>query len=217
MRKNNWIAGNWSPGSSDAYGVSVDPSNAEPIGEFADATRDDAVRAIAVARRAFDARVWAQSPRLRSDVLRQFADRLEARLPRVAEMLSRENGKPIGQATMEVMLSVSELRYYAGLARTIFGRVLEVEPDNYSMMSREALGVAGIIVPWNAPVILLIRSLAPAMAAGCTSVVKGAPTNGSDERRGVRGARRSRRIAGRHRKHVRRNRERRSAGACLVP
>lgn len=175
MKKNNWIDGNWSPASSGANGVSVDPSNAEPIGEFADATRCDAVSAIAVARRAFDAQAWAQSPRLRSDVLRKFADRLEARLPRVAEMLSRENGKPIGQATMEVTLSVSELRYYAGLARTIFGRVLEVEPDSYSMMSREALGVAGIIVPWNAPVILLIRSLAPAMAAGCTSVVKSAP------------------------------------------
>ncbi len=76
---------------------------------------------------------------------------------------------------MEIELSVSELRYYAGLARNIFGRVIELEADLYSMIGKEPAGVAAIIVPWNAPVILLVRSLAPALAAGCTCVIKAAP------------------------------------------
>ena len=169
----SWIDGKWT--GSQASAGSINPADGTLVGEFADASHEDAQAAIAAARQAFDRSAWAQSPRLRAAVLLEFADRLEADLPRVAELLTLENGKPIGQARMEVALSVSELRFYAGLARTIFGRVLEVEPNNYSMMAREPLGVAGIIVPWNAPIILLIRSLAPAMAAGCTSVVKAAP------------------------------------------
>ena len=66
-------------------------------------------------------------------------------------------------------------RYYAGLARNIFGRVTEVDHHQYSMLAREPMGVAGIIVPWNAPITLLVRSLAPCMAAGCAAVVKAAP------------------------------------------
>jgi len=76
---------------------------------------------------------------------------------------------------VEIELSVSELRYYAGLARNIYGRVIELEADLYSMIGKEPAGVAAIIVPWNAPVILLVRSLAPALAAGCTCVIKAAP------------------------------------------
>ena len=171
----NWLDGQFHSPSNGNSAESIDPANGEVVGTFADASLDDAKSAIDAASTAFRKTEWAQSPRLRAKVLLDFADRLEADLPRVAELLTLENGKPIGQARMEVALSVSELRFYAGLARTIFGRVLEVEPDNYSMMSREPLGVAGVIVPWNAPIILLIRSLAPAMAAGCTSVVKAAP------------------------------------------
>ena len=169
----SWINGEWVNSQADAE--SINPADGTTVGEFADASLEDARSAIAAARNAFDTLAWAQSPRLRAKVLLEFADRLEADSNRVADLLTLENGKPIAQARMEVALSVSELRFYAGLARTNFGRVFEVEPDNYSIMAREPLGVAGIIVPWNAPIILLIRSLAPAMAAGCTSVVKAAP------------------------------------------
>ena len=61
------------------------------------------------------------------------------------------------------------------LARNLFGRMTEVMPENMSLLAKEPSGVAAIIVPWNAPATLLIRSLAPAMAAGCTSVIKPAP------------------------------------------
>lgn len=175
MKIDQWIDGKWRPAAGGTYADSLDPSNGTVVGSFADASLADAQAAIAAARRAFDMGAWAQSPRLRASVLLEFANKLEIRSPKVAELLTRENGKPIAQSRMEVALSVAELRYYAGLARTIFGRVLEIEPDNYSVMAREPLGVAAIIVPWNAPIILLIRSLAPALAAGCTAVVKAAP------------------------------------------
>jgi acyl-CoA reductase-like NAD-dependent aldehyde dehydrogenase len=68
--------------------------------------------------------------------------------------------------------AISEIRYYAGLARHMPGNFQEVEPGAYSATLREAAGVAGLIIPWNAPVVLLIRSLAPALAAGCTVVIK---------------------------------------------
>lgn len=171
----HWIDGEWCESAQVSYALSLNPANGQNLGSFADAGLDDARLAIKAARLAFETSSWAQSARLRAKTLLDFADRLEANAAAISELLTLEHGKPIGQSTMEVALSVSELRYYAGLARNVFGRVAELEPNNYSMLSREAMGVAGIIVPWNAPIILLIRSLAPAMAAGCTSVVKAAP------------------------------------------
>jgi len=105
----------------------------------------------------------------------EWADRLEARSGDLATLLTLENGKAIGQSRGEMAGAISEIRYYAGLARHIPGHVLEVEPGMFSTMIREPAGVAGIIVPWNAPAVLLVRSLAPALAAGCTAVVKPAP------------------------------------------
>src|SRR5690606_20914447 len=82
------------------------------------------------------------------------------------------NGKLRREALGEIMAGVSELKYYAGLARNLFGRILEIEPGRYSSLDREPAGVAAIILPWNAPVTLLVRSLAPALAAGCSVVIK---------------------------------------------
>ena len=174
-KANNWIAGKWQAPASGNYANSTNPATGETLGTFADSVQKDARAAISAARTTFDSSAWAHSPRLRAKVLLDFADALERKINPIAELLTLEHGKPIGHARMEVVLSVSELRFYAGLARNIFGRVTEIEPDNYSMLAREPMGVAGIIVPWNAPIILLMRSLAPAMAAGCTSVVKAAP------------------------------------------
>src|SRR5690606_17356336 len=118
---------------------------------------------------------WARQPRVRAHVLLALADRMEAVKPELAWDLARENGKPIRDAMQEVGGAVSELRYYAGLARNIFGRTIELEPNLHTLLRREPVGVVAIIVPWNAPIALLIRSLAPVIAAGCTAVVKAAP------------------------------------------
>jgi acyl-CoA reductase-like NAD-dependent aldehyde dehydrogenase len=105
----------------------------------------------------------------------RWADRLEARAEELARLLTLENGKVLAQSRGEIAGAISEIRYYAGLARYMPGHVFEVEPGVFSTLLKEPAGVAGIIVPWNAPAVLLIRSLTPALAAGCTVVIKPAP------------------------------------------
>lgn len=170
-----WIGGQWTPVAGGAVADSIDPSTGQVLGLFADAGVADAEAAIAAARRAFDQSDWAYAPRLRAAVMLEFADRVERRSEELAMLLACETGKLLKPAQVELAGTISEIRFYAGLARTIFGRTTEVEPGALSVLSREAAGVAGIIVPWNAAAILLIRSLTPSMAAGCTSVIKMAP------------------------------------------
>jgi acyl-CoA reductase-like NAD-dependent aldehyde dehydrogenase len=87
-------------------------------------------------------------------------------------LLARENGKRLGNAAMEVDSATPKLRYNAALALTDAGHAGEVAPGTYSMTLRQPIGVAGVIVPWNSPVVLSVRSFAPALAAGCTVVMK---------------------------------------------
>ncbi|RZF26370.1 aldehyde dehydrogenase family protein [Paraburkholderia sp. UYCP14C] len=169
MNARHWIAGEWT-GTPNLD--SIDPATGEPIGRFADGGSSEADAAIAAARHAFDRTTWAQDARLRQDVLLGWASALEAERDVLATLLTRENGKAIAQSRGEIAGAISEVRYYAGLARHIAGHVLEPEPGTISTMLREAAGVAAIIVPWNAPAVLLVRSLAPALAAGCTAIVK---------------------------------------------
>ena len=171
----SWIAGEWGTSAASKIATSVNPATGESVGVFDDADDHAVQTAIAAATEAFCKSKWSTSPRFRSSVLLNFAYLLEASRVAIAELLTAEHGKPLGQSLIEVDLSVSELRYYAGLARNIFGRVIELDCDLYSMIGKEPAGVTAIIVPWNAPIILMIRSLAPALAAGCTCVVKAAP------------------------------------------
>lgn len=171
----NLIDGRWQPAFAGEWGTRQDPADGTPLGRHAASRRADAEAAVAAARRAFDQPRWAQDPRLRQLVMLRWADRLEAEADALAELLTRENGKVLAQARGEIAGAVSEVRYYAGLTRYMPGHVFEVEPGCYSTLLKEPAGVAGIIVPWNAPVVLLVRSLTPALAAGCTTVIKPAP------------------------------------------
>lgn len=172
-RADNYIGGEWI--ASDAAEESTNPANGAVLGLFSPGSAELAHQAAALARRTFDETQWSASPRLRAQVLYEIADRLEAAKNEIADLIVAENGKLRAEALGETMGAISETRYYAGLARTNLGRTLETAPGNISLMHREAAGVAAIIVPWNAPVTLLMRSLAPALAAGCTTVIKPAP------------------------------------------
>lgn len=171
----NLVDGRWQPSANGAWGQSYDPSNGELIGRYAASALADGEAAVDAARRAFESPTWSQNPRLRQLVMLRWADRLEARSAELAELLTRENGKVLAQAKGELTGAISEIRYYAGLSRYMPGHVFEVDPGSFSTILKEPAGVAGIIVPWNAPVVLLIRSLTPALAAGCTTVIKPAP------------------------------------------
>lgn len=173
MTASHYIAGEWI--AEGELRESLDPATGKVIGHYHPGSAALADHAVAAAREAFDTTAWPASPRLRAQALGELADRLEEKRDAFIDLIVAENGKLRAEATGEMMGAISETRYYAGLARNIFGRTYESAPGNVSLFNREPAGVAGIIVPWNAPVTLLIRSLTPAMAAGCTCVIKPAP------------------------------------------
>ena len=170
----HYINGQWLSHVSgeERLGCAVNPATGELAAHYCDGTAHEAEAAVAAAVRAFEQTRWKHAPRLRADVLLDFAARLDARKEEIADWLVALNGKLRREALGEIGAGISELRYYAGLARNLFGRVLEVEPGCYSSLDREAAGACAIILPWNAPVTLLVRSMAPALAAGCTVVIK---------------------------------------------
>lgn len=172
MRINNLIGGVWQPARSGRTAESLNPATGEVLGTLPDSAEVDALAAIDAARQAFEQPTWAQSPRLRQNVMLRWADAMEREQEALARLLTLENGKVLAQSVGEIAASVSEIRYYAGVTRYIPGHVFEAEPGCFSTLIKEPAGVVGVVVPWNAPAVLLIRSLAPALAAGCTAVVK---------------------------------------------
>lgn len=168
--KLNWINNHWV--DSRIYKDSFNPATGEVIGRYAEGGYETAVAAIAAAKAAFDNSEWKSNRILRSKVLNQLADAFEEHEERLVNILSLENGKVKGEARLEVSGVPSKLRYYAGLVLTQSGRALETSAGSFSMVLEEPIGVAGIIAPWNSPVILMVRSLAPALASGCTVVIK---------------------------------------------
>jgi acyl-CoA reductase-like NAD-dependent aldehyde dehydrogenase len=166
----HWIDGEWR--DSPAHKPSINPATYETIGEYADGGVEEASLAIAAAQRAFRESAWKKDRALRSRVLNELADAFERNGEALVDLLSTENGKVRAEATFEVSMVPSKLRYYASLALTEYGRAVEPRPGALSMVLRQPMGVAGIIAPWNSPVILMIRSLAPALAAGTTAVIK---------------------------------------------
>ncbi|QSX73840.1 aldehyde dehydrogenase family protein [Lysobacter arenosi] len=166
----HWIDGEWR--DSHTRKRSINPATYEAIGEYADGGIEEASLAIAAAKRAFRESPWKKDRRLRSRVLNELADAFERNAEDLVEALMTENGKVRAEATFEVSMAPSKLRYYAALALTDHGRAMEPKAGSVSMVLRQPAGVAGIIVPWNSPVILMVRSLAPALAAGATTVIK---------------------------------------------
>lgn len=166
----NWINGEWL--DSAKHTDSFDPATGEVIGSYADAGREDAVKAVAAAVKAFRDTDWKDNRKLRARVLNQMADRFEARRDELVQILSLENGKIVSDAEFEVDMLPSKLRYWASTVLTEYGRAAELSPGHLSVVIRSAIGVAGIVAPFNSPLLLTIRSLAPALAAGTTTAIK---------------------------------------------
>jgi betaine-aldehyde dehydrogenase len=166
----NWIDGEWVDAVKRTD--SFDPATGERIGTYADASRDDAATAIGVAVRTFRESEWKDNRHLRAKVLNQIADCFEARREDLIGILSLENGKVRAEAAFEVDMIPKKFRYWASAVLTSYGRALEVEPGHLSFVTRTPIGVAGIIAPFNSPLVLTVRSLAPALAAGVTTVIK---------------------------------------------
>lgn len=166
----NWINGEWRSGG--ATETSIDPATYAVIGHYPDNGLEAAKASVAAAKRAFRETPWAHDHELRARVLGQLASAFERNRGRLLEVLSLENGKVKGEAGFELDMVPSKLRYSAATVLVESGRALTPRPGSISMVLRQPMGVAAVIAPWNSPVVLTIRSLAPALAAGCTAVIK---------------------------------------------
>ncbi|MFG1609787.1 aldehyde dehydrogenase family protein [Actinoplanes sp. NPDC049265] len=167
----SWIGGEWNHGGEVLE--SLDPSTGEIIGRYHSAGAAEGAAAIAAARTAFDTTDWSRDPGRRAQALLELAAALERDAGEIATMIARENGKLLWEGRAEVGLAVEALRINAAHARLqVFGQAVEQPGGVYWHNVPEAVGVAGIISPWNGPVLLSVRSFAAALAAGCTAVVK---------------------------------------------
>jgi betaine-aldehyde dehydrogenase len=166
---------NWIGASRVADGPmepSINPATCEEIGSYPANGLAPAKAAIAAALKAFRESAWRHDIELRSRVLSRMANAYERNRERLIEILCLENGKVRPEAAFEIDMAPSKLRFSAATALTESGRVVTPKPGSVSMILRQPIGVAGVIAPWNSPVVLAIRSLAPALSAGCTAVVK---------------------------------------------
>ena len=165
-----FVDGAWSAAHSRDRVLAIDPSTEGTFGWAPDGDEDDIDAAVRAARAALVRSEWARTtPQQRAAYLRAMADRLEQRAGEAGEFLTTENGMPIAiTALMNVHFGADILRYYATLGDTL---QLE-ESRGTSLVRREPVGVAGLIVAWNGPLMLAIAKLAPALLAGCTVVLK---------------------------------------------
>lgn len=166
---NQYIGGAWRP--IGPILESLNPATDEVLGSYHDGGRDAALDAISAATVAFRTGKWRSDREARARALWDLSLALERNLDKIATAITMENGKPLGQAQFELSIAAPKLRYFAGLALTDLGTASETA-GGVSMLLREPVGVVGVIVPWNSPGVLTIRSLAPALAAGNTAVVK---------------------------------------------
>lgn len=168
----NYINGEWCDAASGATMEVLCPADGQVVSIVPKSSAADVDKAVQAARQAFEHADWAYNPRLRSNALYAWAQKLRERHEEVARILAAEAGKPIGEARFETGNAINYLEYSAASARKIYGGTTNVDPSSFSLLAREPVGVVGAISPWNYPVTLFMRDMTPALAAGCTTVVK---------------------------------------------
>ena len=173
MRTDLFINNDWrSAASGDRFDV-VNPATEEVIAQVAKANEDDVDITVDSARACFESDAWQQmNARSRGRLLTKAADLLAERLPDVAKLETLENGKVLFESKIDISMSVETLRYYGGWADKITGETLPVNGPFFAYTLREPVGVVGAIVPWNFPLNLATWKFAPALAAGCTVILK---------------------------------------------
>ncbi len=176
----NFIDGAATSAATDARIDLVSPVTEETYGTEADSSAEDVDRAYTAAAKAFE--VWGDStPSERQLALFRIADAMEARADEFAELESKDTGKPLGSLVAdEILVSVDQIRFFAGAARVLEGRAAgEYMADHTSMIRREPIGVIGQVTPWNYPLNMATWKFAPAIAAGNTIVLKPSETTPS--------------------------------------
>lgn len=172
-RYRNYVNGDWVESVSGKYFPVYDPSTEEVIAEVPDSKEGDVNRAVEAARFAFDSGAWPQTTaQERGRILLRLADRVRKEAAALAELEARNSGKPIVEAEYDINDVATCFEYYGGLATKVLGHVNPVPDNALSFTLREPVGVAAQIIPWNYPLLMAAWKLAPAIAAGCTCILK---------------------------------------------
>ena len=173
-----FIKGEWVASTHDKTIAVYDPSTGRQVASVVDASVEDVDRAVAAARTAFDDGRWSGlAPYNRQRLIEKLADLIERDLDELAELEAIDNGKPKSVAGgYDIPRAIATLRYMAGWTTKLAGETIEpaMHPTGsfHSYVRREPIGVAGQIVPWNFPLMMAVQKIAPALAAGCTLVLK---------------------------------------------
>ena len=173
MRTDLFINNEWRPAASGKRFAVENPATEETIAEVAQGDAADVDNAVAAARACFDSDAWrGLSARKRGRLLTKAGDLLESRLDEFARLETAHNGKTLFESKIELTMTVNTLRYYGGWADKITGDTLPVDGNFFCYTLREPVGVVGAIVPWNFPLNIASWKFAPALAAGCTIILK---------------------------------------------
>jgi len=168
-----FINNEWRPATAGKRFPVENPATEEVIAEVAAGDAADVDNAVRAAKACFESAAWREmSGRKRGKLLFKAADLLEARLDEFSRLESAQNGKTLFEAKIELTMTVNTLRYYAGWTDKIVGDTLPVDGPFLAYTLREPIGVVGAIVPWNFPLNIASWKFAPALAAGCTVILK---------------------------------------------
>jgi phenylacetaldehyde dehydrogenase len=174
--KKNLIGGKWLEARSGKTFSVYNPSDGQVIAQVADSDKADVDLAVAAARAAFDGGPWTKmTPQERAKLIWKLGDAIEAHADELALIETLDNGKPLKLARLiDIAGTAEKFRYYAGWATKLTGETVDVSmPGNWHTYTlREPVGVAGLIVPWNFPLMMAATKMAPALAAGCTVILK---------------------------------------------
>jgi succinate-semialdehyde dehydrogenase/glutarate-semialdehyde dehydrogenase len=166
------VGGQWAGGRGGGTFPVIDPATEQPLTEVADGTVEDALDAVGAAHRALPA--WAATPpRQRAEVLRRTFELMTARAEPLARLMTAENGKSLRDSRAEVAYAAEFFRWYAEEAVRMEG-VLMGAPSgaNRILVTRQPVGVSVLVTPWNFPAAMATRKIGPALAAGCTVILK---------------------------------------------
>ncbi len=168
-----YIDGKFTLAKSGATREILDPANGKLIAKVPESNKEDAVLAITAARKAFDEGEWRKTTALeRSKLLFKVADLIRANAKFLAELETRNCGKPLAEAEYDVADAANCFEFYAGLATKLHGETMLVPANSFSYVVREPIGVCGQIIPWNFPLLMAAWKLAPALAAGNAVILK---------------------------------------------
>lgn len=168
----SFINGEWRASSSGSVFSVTNPADGALICKVADCNVDDAHEAILAAKRAFE--TWSQtSAGHRSTVLRRWAELMLIRERELAKILTEECGKPLQEAIGEIRYGAAYVKWYAEEAVRVYGETIPApQNDRRIVVIKQPIGVVAAITPWNFPNAMITRKVAPALAAGCTAIVK---------------------------------------------